>query len=602
MLTSNELRKKFIEFYKARGHREIPQASLVPTQDTSVLFTTAGMHPLIPYLLGDQHPEGKRLVNIQRSLRTTDIEKVGDDTHSTLFEMLGHWSLGDYFKREAIEWSYQFVTEILGFPKEKIAVTIYRGNPDKGIETDDEAKGIWQELGIGRIAELGDEDNWWGPVHSTGPCGPTTEIFVYVGNGRPSNDSLPGSKKDHQWVEIWNNVFLEYNKISDTEYKPLKQKNIDTGVGLERILMTVNGFKSIYETDVYQPIVQAISTDPNAHIKHDVRVIADHVRAAVFLIADGVQPSNKDRGYILRRLIRRAVNAARQLGFDNWDMAIDAVLGVYSEYYPHLLNIDVARIFQEEQQKFSRQLARAVTFITKSIPKIDHNPQALAKLVFLAFQSHALPTELGLAILKEQGITVDFSKIEQMLIKEMKAHQKISAQGQEKKFGGHGLILDTGELKAGNQEELSKVLRLHTATHLLQAGLRAILGDHVTQKGSDINPDRLRFDFTHGEKMTLDQIQAVEAWVNDKIAQDLPVQKVELPLEEAKKTGALHFFTHKYPPRVSVYFIGQDLGSAVSREFCGGPHVERTGIIGRFKIIKEQSASAGVRRIKAVVE
>ncbi len=601
-MTHHELREKFFAFYQSHGHVVIPQASLVPLQDTSVLFTTAGMHPLIPYLLGDQHPDGTRLVNVQRSVRTTDIDEVGDDTHVTFFEMLGHWSLGDYWKDEAIRWSFHFVTEILGFPKEKLAATIYEGSADKGVGLDREAEAIWRSLGMERIAPLG-KDNWWGPVHATGPCGPTTEIFVHIHPESCDAGCLPGSATDHHWVEIWNNVFMEYAKQADGSFTPLSQRNIDTGVGLERVLMTVNGLGSVYEIDLFRPIVAAVSSSPLAAQDRHVRLVVDHVRAAVFLIADGVVPSNKDRGYVLRRLIRRAVQAARALPPVDWSLVIEAVLGSYGSTYPHLLESPVHEIFLAEQGQFASQLARAQAFVAKEIAKEASRTVAGAiDLAFLAYQSHALPFELGYELLHEHGIVLDREQFLTEMERRAAEHKTVSAAGQEKKFGGHGLLLDTGELKAGTEAEMAQVLQLHTATHLLQAALRAVLGDHVQQRGSDITPERLRFDFVHSEKLTDEQRTAVEEWVNAVIDRDLPMQCVELPLAEAEASGALHFFGHKYPPTVKVYFVGNHLNDAVSKEFCGGPHVERTGVIGRVRIVKEQSVSAGIRRIKAVVE
>lgn len=601
-MTHEELRQKFFSFYQAQGHVEIAQASLVPMQDTSVLFTTAGMHPLIPYLLGEKHPDGTRLVNVQRSLRTTDIEEVGDDTHGTFFEMLGHWSLGDYWKREAITWSFQFVTDVLGFPIDRLAATIYAGNEAKGVSIDSEAEAIWRELGMSRIAPLGD-DNWWGPVHSTGPCGPTTEIFVHTHPEACGLECLPGSATDNHWVEIWNNVFMEYNKAADGTVQPLAQKNIDTGVGLERVLMTVNGMSSMYEVDLYQPIIAAISTSPLAHADRDVRIVADHVRSSAFLIADGVLPSNKDRGYILRRLIRRAVGAARRLDFDQWDLILEAVVTSYGSTYPHLVEAPIAEVFLAEQQQFTAQLTRAITFIERELAKhAEISLNQAIQLAFLAYQSHALPLELSYEVLSDHGVVLDQTAFTEALNTLTDQHKAVSAAGQAKKFGGHGLLLDTGELKAGSEAEMAQVLRLHTATHLLQAGLRAVLGNHIEQRGSDITPERLRFDFVHPEKLTAEQRVAVEAWVNNVIAQDLPMQFTTLSLAEAEQSGALHFFGHKYPTEVKVYFAGETLTTAVSKEFCGGPHVTHTGELGHFRILKEQSVSAGIRRIKAIVE
>lgn len=604
MLTSQQLRDRFINFYQQRGHREIAQASLVPVQDTSVLFTTAGMHPLIPYLLGDKHPDGQRLVNVQRSLRTTDIEEVGDATHSTVFEMLGHWSLGDYFKQEAIEWSYQFVTQVLGFDEQKIATTIFKGNKKMGIALDKEAELIWKGLGVSRIAYLGQDDNWWGPVHATGPCGPTTEIFVHIAEGNCSLTCLPGSKTDSHWVEIWNNVFLEYFKTTTGTYEPLKQKNIDTGVGLERVLMTVNSLDSIYQIDLYEPIIKAISLDQTADADRDIRIIADHVKAAVFMIADGVLPSNKDRGYILRRLIRRAVGAQHRLGKSvDWRLIIEAVIGVYSSYYSQLLDPSIDKVFVAEQIKFNGQLDKAINYLEKTLKqKTNIDPVEAVQKAFLVYQSHALPLEIGYELLLTKGVKIDREQFDQIIDRLLVIHKQRSSKGQVKKFGGHGLILDTGELKAANEEELKKVTRLHTATHILQAALRQVLGDYVQQRGSDINAERLRFDFTHPAKLTNEEKSQVEEWANAVVQKALPMQWVELPLEQAKKSGALHFFTHKYPPKVKVYFVGNSLETAISKEFCGGPHVTNTKIVGKIRIIKEESVSAGIRRIKATVD
>ncbi len=600
-MTHQELRQKFLSFYKARGHVQIGQAPLVPERDTSVLFTTAGMHPLIPYLLGDAHPDGTRLVNIQRSFRTTDVEAVGDDTHSTLFEMLGHWSLGDYWKREAIEWSLEFITNELGFDQSKLAVTVYEGNQAAGILPDEEAVGIWKQLGIERIAYLG-EDNWWGPVHATGPCGPTTEIFMYRGQGVPAEDSLPGSAKDHEWVEFWNNVFMQYNKKADGSFVPLAQRNIDTGVGVERVLITLNKLDSVYETDLLAPIVAAVSSAPLATKDRDVRICVDHIKSAVFLMADGVLPSNKDRGYVLRRLIRRAVRSARVIGFTNWPLAIEAVVGVYGDDYPYLLEQQAAisQALLGEQQKFEAQLTRGEAFLRHELAK--HPEQDLAQLAFLAYQSHALSDEITFEILADAGAKVDREKLSKAFAKRMSEHQEVSRAGSQRKFGGHGLILDTGEIKAVDEAELKVVTRLHTATHLLQAALRAVLGEHVHQKGSDITAERLRFDFTHPDRLTDEQKAAVTKWVRDAVTQDVPVHMHVMPLEEAKATGALHFEHVKYPPEVKLYFMGETIESALSIEFCGGPHVAHTAEVGQFKLLKEEAISAGVRRIKADVE
>jgi alanyl-tRNA synthetase len=606
-MTHQELRTAFFKFYADRGHVQIPAAPLVPERDTSVLFTTAGMHPLIPYLTGDTHPDGTRLMNIQRSLRTTDVDEVGDATHLTVFEMLGHWSLGDYWKQEAIQWSYEFVTQVLGFSNDQLAVTIFQGDSDRRIGRDTEAEQIWRTLGVTRIAALGD-DNFWGPVHSTGPCGPTTEIFVPAspvatqGQAPCSPDCLPGHPDhDNHWVEIWNNVFMGFNRTEAGTYEPLTQRNIDTGVGLERVLMTVNRLSSVYETDLYQPIVAAVSPTSD-HANSGVRLVADHVKAAVFMIADGVVPTNKDRGYVLRRLIRRAVRSARAIKFTDWSLAVEAVVGVFADVYPFLLEQQdsILDTIVAEQTKFDTQLTRGEAFLCHALTK--HPNQDLVELAFLAYQSHALPAEISLEILRDAGAKIDTAEFRAAFDERMAKHQQVSRAGSERKFGGHGLLLDTGELKAIDEVELKKVTRLHTATHLLQAALRAVLGNHVHQKGSDITAERLRFDFTQPDKLTPEQKIAVEQWVNDAVKKDVPVHMELMPLEAAKATGALHFIHIKYPPKVKVYYMGQSLNQSISTEFCGGPHVEHTGLVGQFKLLKEESVSAGTRRIKADVE
>ena len=552
-MTSNELRKKYLEFFNENGHTIIPSASLIPENDPSVLFTTAGMHPLVPYLMGEKHPAGTRLVDAQKCIRTGDIDEVGDDTHLTFFEMLGNWSLGDYWKKESIGWSFEFLTKELGIAVERISITCFEGDEQNGIPRDDESAEIWKSFGIPetRIKFLGRADNWWGPAGETGPCGPDTEIFV-------------------DGIEIWNNVFMEYNKTVDGKYESLKQKNVDTGMGLERTLMILNNQKSVFETDVFAPLIDMSRLNLDIKV---AKIVADHIKAAVFILSESIEPSNTGAGYVLRRLIRRAV----RYGAD-FNMA-EKVIEIYKDVYPELLNNKerILESLKKEKEKFEKTLEQGMKEFEKGIDP------------FTLFTSYGFPFELTKELAKEKGIEVDKNKFNE----ELKKHQELSRTASVGMFKGG--LADAGE----------ETKKLHTATHLLRQALEIVLGEKIMQKGSNINAERLRFDFGFGRKITDEEKQKVETLVNQKISENLPVTKVVMKKEEAEKTGAVHNFGDKYGDEVSIYIIGPSpsnpSGSPFSREFCGGPHVSNTSELGKFKITKEEAVSAGVRRIKAVL-
>lgn len=567
-MDSNQLRKEFLNFFEKKGHKIVPSSSLIP-EDSSVLFTTAGMQQFKKYFLGEKSPYGKRVASIQKCFRTSDIDLVGDSSHLTFLEMLGNFSFGDYFKEQAIEYAFEFVTNVL---KLKIQyVSVFRG--DREVPRDEESVKVWKRLGVKNIKEAGREDNFWGPTGKEGPCGPTTEIYI--------ND-----------IEVWNIVFNEYYCNQEKKLTPLKQKGVDTGMGLERLAMVVQGKPSVFETDLFLPIFEA--KDKMG------RIIVDHIKGAVFLAADGIVPSNLERGYVLRRILRRAIRFGKLLGLESGFLIplAQRVIDLYKDVYPELLHRqpDILTIIHNENEKFSRTLERGLSQLDKLL-KLKVKEEKLkvisGKEAFDLYQSYGFPLELIIEIAKEKGVSVDKAGFERVF----QEHKEISRAGFEGKFGGHGLLLDTGELKARDEEELKKVTRLHTATHLLQAALRKVLGDKVRQAGSDITIERTRFDFTFDRKLTKEEIQKVEDLVNQKIKEDLPQKKEEMSYQEALKSGALAFFKGKYPERVSVYSFGD-----FSREVCGGPHVKRTSEIGHFKIIKEESSGAGVRRIRAIVE
>lgn len=646
-MKSSELRKKFLKFFESKGHTIIPSASLIPrNEDQSVLFATAGMHPLVPYFFGEDHPGGKRVANSQKCIRTGDIDDVGDNRHLTFFEMLGNWSFGDYFKKEAIEWSFEFLTDEkwLGLDPKRIYVTVFKG--ENGVPRDDEAIEIWRnafanigiDVGVAgedevlkdniRIIPLSTDDNFW-IAGEVGPCGPDTEIFY---DTRPENGPLEGRFSDlvksFRLIEIWNNVFMEYEKkrkikneklkigeIQEYEYIKLKQHNVDTGMGLERTTMVLNGKETVFETDIFEPIFDKISEacgkkyDESIEIKKSFRIIADHIKASVFIVCDGATPSNVGKGYVLRRLIRRAVRYARILDLEpNFKQIIDEVVTIYKSQYPELdsKSPEIKETIQQEVDKFNKTLERGLKEFERTVSAVfgdmtiskekdlqdmayDALKKISGKIAFDLYQTYGFPIEITKELASEYGLAVDEAEFNV----ELEKHQELSRKGAEAKFGGHG-IKEGAEV---SQEDIQSKKKLHTATHLLHQALRMVLGPTVRQMGSDINPERLRFDFAFDRKMTPEEIKLAEDLVNDQISKDLTINSEEMPFEEATHQGALAFFKEKYPERVIVYSIG-----SFSKEVCGGPHVENTSEIGEFKIQKEESSSAGVRRIKAVIK
>lgn len=608
-MTAKELRKKYLDFFKEKGHEIIPSAPLVPENDPTVLFTTAGMHPLIPFLMGETHPKGKRLVNVQKCIRTVDIDDVGDNRHNTFFEMLGNWSLGDYFKREAIEWSFEFLIseKWLGLDPRRIYVTVFEG--DENAPRDEESIRIWQEqfekVGIKaevagvdkkvsdekRIIPLGADDNWWGPAGVTGPCGPCTEMFYDVSpeNGKLAN-SFENLVNEFRLLEVWNDVFMEFSKKADGTFARMKQQNVDTGMGLERTMVVTSGKDNIFDTEIFQPIIRKIEElsgkdYENEENKKPMRIIADHLKSAVFAIADKVEPSNVERGYILRRLIRRAVRQGKILGVkDNFSGKVaEVVIAEYKNAYPELER-EKERILGElakEEAKFRTTLEKGLKKIKEIIAESKKSETISGEKAFYLFSTYGFPLELTKEIAKEHHREVD----EAAFLEEFRKHQELSR------------TVSAGMFKGGLADAGEKVAKLHTATHLLLAALRKVLGGHVIQKGSNITGERLRFDFSHSEKMTPEQIKEAENLVNEAIQKNIPVKCEEMTLDEAEKSGALGVFGEKYGDQVKVYSVLD-----FSREICGGPHASATGELGKFKINKEESSSAGVRRIKAVLE
>lgn len=587
-LTTKELREEYLQFFKDRGHTIIPSASLIPDNDPTVLFTTAGMHPLVPYLMGAVHPGGKRLADVQKCVRTGDIDEVGDATHCTFFEMLGNWSLGDYFKEESINYSYDFLTKVLGIPNEKLAVSVFSGDED--CPRDVFSAACWEKLGIDKenIFYLPKKNNWWGPAGITGPCGPDTEIFVITNKGKCGEDCSPACDCG-RYVEIWNNVFMEFDKKADGSYAPLSQKNVDTGMGLERTVAMLNGFDTVYETDVFKPVIDLIKqkSGKGEEFVRAMRIIADHIRTATFMLGDekGITPSNVDQGYILRRLIRRAVRFARVLEMDNGvlEEISKIYIKLYSPYYTEL-EANAEKIISElnlEIERFNKTLVTGLKEFEKLIGYIQNNKMS-GKAAFRLYDTFGFPIEMTLELAKDNNISVD----EEGFDKAFKEHQEKSHSGAEQKFKGG--LADSGEATA----------RLHTATHILNASLKKILkDDSIQQKGSNITAERLRFDFNFPRPMTEEEISLVEKDVNEVISNNLKVICQEMPIEEARKQGAIGVFSDKYDLMVKVYSIGGH-----SKEMCGGPHAETTGELGKFKIVKEQSSSSGVRRIKAILE
>ena len=590
-MKSAELRQKYLKFFENKGHKIIPSASLVPQDIVElagtqrVMFTTAGMHPLVPYLLGTSHPEGRRLVNIQRCLRTDDIDDVGDNVHNTFFEMLGNWSLGDPaspdgigqggdWKEEAISWSYDFLINHLKLDAKRIYVSVFAGDSDAPF--DEESYNIWLKLGVPKdhVFKYGKKDNWWGPIGETGPCGPDTEMFYDLDSKKGKADP---AKNNNRFMEIWNDVFMEYDKQKDGSYKVLKQKNVDTGMGLERILAVLQNAASIYETDVFLPVMKLIEDISGAFSQKSARIVADHMRAAVFLISDGVTPSNVERGYVLRRLIRRAIRHANLLEIkeDFLEKVAKTFIEIYGGFYPNLVEFSgsIVENLKAEEQKFKSALQKGLLNFQRIKGEIS------GKNAFDLYQNFGFPIELTLELAKEQNKKVDTKGFE----KELKKHQELSRQSGEKTKGGLAVQSD-------------QAAKLHTATHLLHQALRDVLGKHVHQTGSHITDERLRFDFTHSDKMTDLEIKEVEKIVNRKIKEKIPLTKKLMTQEEADKIGATGLFREKYTDKVSIYLIGD-----YSAEYCGGPHASSTDKLVFFNIIKEESAGSGIRRIYAKI-
>lgn len=592
-LNSAELRSTYLNFFKERGHAVIGSASLIPENDPTVLFTTAGMHPLVPYLSGEKHPAGTRLTDVQKCVRTGDIDSVGDSSHCTFFEMLGNWSLGDYFKQESISWSWELLTSVLGISKDRLAVSVFAGDED--CPRDEESAAIWEKCGLPkeRIFYLPKENNWWGPAGVTGPCGPDTEIFIDTGKAPCSPECSPACSCG-KYLEIWNNVFMQFCKNADGTFSPLKQKNVDTGMGLERTICVLNGCSSVYETDLFCNAIAKISElsgktyGENEEETKAMRVIADHVRTATFILGDpnGVVPSNVAQGYILRRLIRRAVRFARVLSLP--DDAIEEVSKVYIEQYKDVypeLTENSAKVIDElskECSRFRKTIEQGLKEFERVIGYLPPEVKRLSgKTAFKLYDTFGFPLEMTAELCREKGLEVDVKGYE----KAFEEHQNKSRSGAEQVFKG-GL--------ADNQVATE---RLHTATHLMNAGLRKLVNADIRQRGSNITAERLRFDFNLDRPMTPEEIKAVEDYVNDAIKADVEITCEEMTVADAKASGAMGVFDSKYGEKVKVYTMGE-----FSKEICGGPHAKRTGELGKFRITKEQSSSAGIRRIKAVLE
>ena len=601
-LTADELRNLYLSFFESKGHKIIPGASVIPENDPTVLFTTAGMHPLVPYLMGAmEHPAGTRLTDVQKCVRTGDIDEVGDAAHLTFFEMLGNWSLNDYFKREAISWSFEFLTTKLGFKPEQLNVTVFRGEGKEGeegyIPADEEAVEIWKSLGLPdeRIFRLPREDNWWGPAGTTGPCGPDTEMFIDTGKEKCGPECRPGCHCG-KYIEIWNDVFMQYNKNEEGKFLPLGRHNVDTGMGVERTICMMSGAPTVYDTEIFAPIMKAIDEMSNvpagmdpADVLKARRVIADHMRTATFILCDpkgGVKPGNVGANYVLRRLIRRAVRFARQLGIaEGFTVKMaEVVCEKYKHVYPELAeNLETCRNdLAQEEKRFNATLDKGEAMYNKVAEQLKAHGQSQisGKTAFKLYDTFGFPIELTLEMAAKDGLTVDKAGFDEANLK----HQELSR------------TTSAGSFKAGLQDNSEVVTRMHTATHLLHAALHQVLGPTANQKGSNITAERLRFDFAWPQKMTDEQKAAVEKLVNEWIQQGIEVTKKMTTVEEAKAEGAMALFGAKYGDQVSLYSIGD-----VSKEICCGPHVQNTKELGSFKIKKEEASSAGVRRIKAVI-
>ena len=575
-MNRQELIKKYIEFFKAKQHKEIPNASLIPENDPTVLFTTAGMQPLVPFLLGQKHPQGKRLVNIQKCIRTSDIDEVGDTTHHTFFEMLGNWSLGDYGKEEAINYSFEFLTKVLKIPKERLAVTVFVG--DDKAPRDEESADIWKNLGIDKIIFLKKEENWWNPAGKTGPCGPDTEIFYWKSNKK--TPKLNRRTFSEEWVELGNNVFMQYEKKESGKIIPAKQKNVDFGGGVERTIAALNNLEDHYLTDIWLPIIEQIkklSGKPYKSNERIMRIIADHIKAAVFILNENIIPSNTEHGYVLRRLIRRAIRFGKQLNLQNFISKVaESVFNIYEDY--KLNKKIILQELKKEEQKFNKTIEKGF----RIFEKVAKTKTLDGKQAFLLYQSFGFPIEMTIEIAKEKNIKID----EKGFYKALKEHQELSRTA------------TTGKFKSGLADDSEQTTKLHTASHLLLSAIQKVLKNkEIQQRGSNINPERIRLDFNFDRKLKEQEIKKIEDLVNQQIKKALPVQKKEMSLEQAKKSGACGVFEHKYKGKISVYNIGN-----FSKEICTGPHVKNTKEIGKFKIIKQDSCGEGIRRIKATLK
>lgn len=592
-MQANALRQKFLKFFESKNHRIIPSAPVVPENDPTVLFTTAGMHPLVPFLLGEKHPAGTRLANAQKCIRTGDIEEVGDASHLTFFEMLGNWSLGDYFKEEAITWSWEFLTKVLELPSSHLAVSCFAGDSDA--PRDEEAANYWLQTSEnklkGKIDFLPKAKNWWGPAGVTGPCGPDTEIFVWVGAGDPPAEIQPGdlAKDGAGWMEIWNNVFMQYNKTAEGKFEPLAQKNVDTGMGLERVITFLQKKQSVYDTDHFAPIMEAIAKLAQTENVRAQRIIADHLRASVAILADGVLPGNVGQGYVLRRLIRLAIRNGHKLGITGefTRKVGEVIVKIMGGVYPEMSNPKVLEELEREEKMFRTTLEKGMKEFEKLLPNLQKNPQKeiAGRVAFKLYDTYGFPVELTEDLAQEHGLTVDKAGFEEAY----KKHQELSRTA------------SAGTFKGGLQDAGEATTNLHTATHLLLASLKKVLGEDVHQRGSNITAERLRFDFNWEEKLTPEQLKQIEDQVNAWIEADLPVVQAEMTVNEAKTKGAEAQFIEKYGEVVKVYTIGHEGEAHASCEVCGGPHATHTGALGKFKIQKEEASSRGVRRIKATL-
>ena len=580
-----DIRNKYLKFFEKHGHKIIPSAPVIPENDPSVLFTTAGMHPLVPYLLGEKHPEGTRLTDFQKCVRTVDIDEVGDNRHLTFFEMLGNWSLGDYFKEESIAMSYEFLTKELEIPVEKLSVTCFSGDEDA--PRDDVSFECWKKAGIpeNRIYFFGKDDNWW-IAGEEGPCGPDTEMFYDTGKPKCSENCNP-SCDCGKYVEIWNNVFMEYFKDKDGNYTKLKQRNVDTGLGLERMAMLLQGKETPFEIELFAPVMSELEKIQKIDDIQSRRIVAEHLRSSMMIINDGGRPSNVDRGYILRRLLRRMTRHLNKLeiNLDELPRLIDISIDSLKEMYPELINNKetIKSVIVEEKNKFMKTLKNGEREFEKVVNRAKNvnKDEIDTDIVFKLYETYGFPPEMTVELAKEQGLKVNMEDFDKLF----KEHQNKSRLGSEAKF------------KGGLADQSEKSIMYHTATHLLHKALKIVLGDHVNQKGSNITEERLRFDFSHPQKVTKEELQRVEDIVNEQIEKDLQVVCEEMSLEDAKASGAIGLFENKYGEKVKVYTIGD-----FSKEICGGPHVTNTGKLGHFKIKKEEASSAGVRRIKAILE